>query len=144
MSWYDDIIARVPGNEGKLRSVYQIVLERLAANSCKPYFEEMDLIIKRLSELAQMDFPQCRSYRKEDGTWVEYEPVLEYYEQQELISRWMQLSKYDKALCESNSNRLVISHRLNVLEHALSEDLQYDISLNWRIAVSVGYNTDVA
>lgn len=54
---------------------------------CKTMAQEMEDILIRLRELEQLDFPQYRSYKREDGSWVDREPVLKYLEQNGTVNK---------------------------------------------------------
>ena len=48
---------------------------------CKTMAQKMKDILIRLRELDQLDFPQYRSYKREDGSWADREPASAYLEQ---------------------------------------------------------------
>lgn len=101
---------------------------------------EMERILARLKELGRMDFPQYRSYRRPDGTWVDREAVPEYQEQKKLIQQWRQLQALERRLAPHPSRPLV-SLRLEQLYNSLLDEPQpMDPTLLWHIAVSVSRN----
>ena len=54
---------------------------------CKTMAQEMEDILIRLRELDQLDFPQYRSYKREDGSWADREPVPKYLEQNGTVNK---------------------------------------------------------
>lgn len=108
---------------------------------CKTMAQEMEDILARLRELEQLDFPQYRTYRRADGTWVEREPAAEYLEQKELISRWQEIHAFEQYFHTAH-NPLMISLRLwCITNNLLDEPEPMDVSLLARIAQSVYQNT---
>lgn len=101
---------------------------------------EMERILARLKELGRNDFPQYRSYRRPDGTWVDREAVPEYQEQEKLIQQWRQLQALERRLAPHPSH-LLVSLRLEQLYNSLLDEPQpMDPTLLWHIAVSVSRN----
>lgn len=101
---------------------------------------ELERILARLKELGRMDFPQYRSYRRPDGTWVDREAVPEYQEQEKLIQQWRQLQALERRLAPHPSH-LLVSLRLEQLYNSLLDEPQpMDPTLLWNIAVSVSRN----
>lgn len=74
---------------------------------CKTMAQEMEDILIRLRELDQLDFPQYRSYKREDGIWVDREPVPEYLEQKELIRRWEKLRLIEQYFHTAHNHMMV-------------------------------------
>ena len=107
----------------------------------KPYCTEMKEILDRLRVLGEKPYPQHRSYRREDGAWIDREITPEYKEEMELLSIWGQLQKYDFALSPGREhNSLLIQHRLQLLVASIKPRMCFDAYLPWRIAVSVYRN----
>lgn len=103
----------------------------------EPYYIEMEEILDRLRVLGEKPYPQFRSYRREDGTWVDREITPGYVEETQLLSKWRQLQEYDLALSpDREHNSLLIQHRLQLLTAGLTQ-IYYDAYLLWRIAVTV-------
>lgn len=100
--------------------------------------QDMEQLLVRLRELGKIDFPQYRSYRREDGTEVDHSPTPEHLERAELIRRWWELREIEQYF-HMEHNHLLISLRLQGIAHK-SEDL-IDFPLQWRIATSVYRNT---
>ena len=104
----------------------------------KPYYIEMEEILDRLRVLGEKPYSQSRSYRREDGTWVDREITPEYKEEMQLLSKWGQLQKYDLALSPGREhNSLLIQHRLQLLISGIESQKCYDAYLLWRIAITV-------
>lgn len=111
---------------------------------CKTMAQEMEDILIRLRELDQLDFPQYRSYKREDGIWVDREPVPEYLEQTELIRRWEELRLIEQYFHTAH-NHLMVSLRLWCIANDLQDEPEpMDVSLLSRIAISVYQNTSIA
>jgi hypothetical protein len=111
---------------------------------CKTMAQEMKDILIRLRELDQLDFPQYRSYKREDGIWVDRELVPEYLEQKELIRRWEELRLIEQYFHTAH-NHLMVSLRLWCIANDLQDEPEpMDVSLLSRIAISVYQNTSIA
>ena len=111
---------------------------------CKTMAQEMKDILIRLRELDQLDFPQYRSYKREDGIWVDRELVPEYLEQTELIRRWEELRLIEQYFHTAH-NHLMVSLRLWCIANDLQDEPEpMDVSLLSRIAISVYQNTSIA
>ena len=111
---------------------------------CKTMAQEMEDILIRLRELDQLDFPQYRSYKHEDGSWVDREPVPEYLEQKELIRRWEELRLIEQYFHTAH-NHMMVSLRLWCIANDLQDEPEpMDVSLLSRIAISVYQNTSIA
>ena len=105
--------------------------------SLSEYKEE---ITKRLHTLAALSFPQFRSYRKPDGTWVDKEPVPEHIECEDLCRIWYEITDFENWF-HREKNRLIISLRLRIIGDALeAETVPIDLNLQARIAQSVYTN----
>ncbi len=111
----------------------------------KTMAQEMEDILVRLRELERMDFPQYRTYKRSDGTWVDHEPVPEYLEQKELIRRYEELLAIKRYFDTFNTyNPLMVSVRLLDIENNLKDAPdQIDLFLLSRIARSVYKNAPV-
>ena len=109
----------------------------------KTMAQEMEDILARLRELEQLDFPQYRTYQRADGTWVDREPVSEYLEQKELISRWQEIHAFEQYFHTAH-NPLMISLRLQCIANDLRDEPDpMDVPLLARIAKSVYRNTSI-
>ena len=109
----------------------------------KTMAQEMEDILARLRELEQLDFPQYRTYQRADGTWVDREPVPEYLEQKELISRWQEIHAFEQYFHTAH-NPLMISLRLWCIANDLRDEPEpMDVPLLARIAKSVYQNTSI-
>lgn len=109
----------------------------------KSLFQYQEEILARLKELAKMDFPQYRTYKRPDGTWVDREPVPEYLEQEKLTRIWREIQEFENwfHLCH---NHLLVSLRLWQIADNLQEvPPPIDLELQWRIAYSVYTNSPV-
>lgn len=100
--------------------------------------QDMEQLLVRLRELGEIDFPQYRSYRREDGTEVDHSCTPEYLEQTELIRRWWELREIEQYF-HMEHNHLLISLRLQCIARKPEERI--DFPLQWRIATSVYRNT---
>lgn len=110
---------------------------------CKTMAQEMEDILARLRELEQLDFPQYRTYQRADGTWADREPVPEYLEQKELISRWQEIHAFEQYFHTAH-NQLMISLRLWCIANDLRDEPEpMDVPLLARIAKSVYQNTSI-
>lgn len=110
---------------------------------CKTMAQEMEDILARLRELEQLDFPQYRTYRRADGTWVDRELVPEYLEQKELISRWQEIHAFEQYFNTAH-NPLMISLRLWCIANDLQDEPEpMDVPLLAWIAKSVYQNTSI-
>lgn len=103
----------------------------------KTLAQEREDILNRLKELSGQDFPQYRTYRRPDGTWVDREPVPEHQEQEELIRRWREIRKIEQYFHKEH-NELLISLRLWCIANGLKDKPEpMDIPLLFRIAAAV-------
>lgn len=110
----------------------------------KTLAQTMEDIFDRLKELDKLNFPQYRSYRRPDGTWVDREPVPEYLEQEELIRRWQEIQEIERYFHTAH-NHLMISLRLWCIANGLQDEPEpMDVPLLSRIATSVYQNTAIA
>lgn len=109
----------------------------------KTVAQEIEEILARLRELDKQDFPQYRTYRREDGAWIDREPVPEYLEQEQLICRWQELRKIEQYF-HMEHNQLLIDLRLQCIANSLADEpMPMDLPLLTHIAQAVFSNAAI-
>lgn len=75
----------------------------------KTLYELREDILARLKELSRIDFPKYRTYKRPDGTWVEYEMTPEYKEQERLIKKFNEIQEVEHYFFGKRKNELSIA-----------------------------------
>ena len=109
----------------------------------KTMAQEMEDILARLRELEQLNFPQYRTCQRADGTWADCEPVSEYLEQKELLSRWQELHVFEQYFHIAHNSMMISLHLWCIANDLLNEPEPMDVPLLARIAKSVYQNTSI-